>query len=274
MNDTTTATRMAAAEVGISGRRRLLRPDSRLSGVVLVVLLLILWECSARFGWVGSRNWPPVSSVLVAVGRGLANGEISIVLVSTLRRMATGYALGCASGVALGLVLGANRWLRWLVQPLIEVLRPIPAPAIIPPLILFLGVDDALKIFIIGLTCLFPAFINTLAGVNGIDDILVQTARTFRAGWWRTLIQVILPASLPSIAAGLRTAISLALVVAVTAEMIAGSSGIGYYIVQMQYAMKPEYMYAAVLCLAIVGYGLNRIFLSVEARAIPWIGRT
>ncbi len=253
--------------------RRWLRSGSRSSGAALVLLLLVLWECSARFGWVGSANWPPVSSVLAAALGG-AGGEVPTVLVSTLRRMATGYGLGCSTGIALGLLLGASRWLRYVVQPLIEVVRPIPAPAIIPPLILVLGVDDALKIFIVALASFFPVFVNTLAGVRGVDDVLIQTARTFQTGWWRTVVRVILPATLPSIAAGLRTATSLALVVAVIAEMIAGSSGIGHYIVQMQYAMKPEYMYAAVLWLAIVGYGINRAFLEIERRAIPWLGKT
>lgn len=245
----------------------------RLSGILLVLALLGLWEASARLGLVNSQSWPPVSSVFIAMAQGLASGEIAILLLSTLRRMLTGYASGCSAGVALGLLLGTNRWLRYTLRPLIEVLRPIPAPAIIPPLILFLGVDDALKIFIVGLASFFPTFINTLAGVQGVDDVLLQTARTFRIGRRRTLLQVILPATLPMVAAGLRTAIGLALVVTVVAEMIAGSSGLGYYIVQMQYAMKPEAMYAAVVCLALTGYAFNRLFLVLEARLIPWMGK-
>lgn len=247
--------------------------ETRLTGVALLALLLLLWECSARFGWVVSSNWPPVSAVLGALWQGIVSGELGPLLLGTLRRMATGYTAGCLAGVTLGLLLGASGWLRSLLRPPIEALRPIPAPAIIPPLILFLGVDDALKIFIVALASFFPAFVNTLAGVGGIDDVLLQTARTFRAGWWRTLVRVILPATLPAIAAGLRTALSLALVVAVIAEMIAGSSGAGYYIVQMQYAMKPDAMYAVVFCLSAIGYGLNRGFLALEAGLIPWMGR-
>lgn len=246
---------------------------SRLSGVVLVVLLLALWECSARLGWVESPNWPPITSVLAAVVDGLAGGEILPPLLSTLRRMAIGYGLGCGAGILLGLLLGASRPARYILQPPIEILRPIPAPAIIPPLILFLGVEDALKIFIVALASFFPVFVNTLAGVAGVDDTLAQTARTFRTSWTRTVLCVTLPATLPSIAAGLRTATSLALVVAVISEMIAGSSGMGFYIVQMQYAMKPGYMYAAVICLAVVGYAINGLFLETERRLIPWMGK-
>jgi ABC-type nitrate/sulfonate/bicarbonate transport system permease component len=246
---------------------------SRLSGVVLVAVLLALWEASARLGWVDSRNWPPVSAVAVAIVNGFASGELALLLLASLRRMAIGYALGGGLGIALGMLLGSSRYLRYAVKPLIEALRPIPAPAIVPPLILFLGVDDSLKITVVAMACFFPVFINTLAGVDGIDDVLLQTARTFRTGRVRTLIRVFLPATLPMIAAGLRIAIGLGVVVTVISEMIAGSSGIGYYIVQMQYAMKPEAMYAAIAALALTGYALNRIFLALEAYFVPWIGK-
>ena len=164
--------------------------------------------------------------------------------------------------------------LRYGLLPLIEIVRPMPTPAVIPPLILLLGVDDALKIFIIALASFFPIFSNTFAGVAAIDDTLIQTARTFRTSTIRLLTRVLIPATLPAIAAGLRTAISLCLVVAVLSEMIAGSSGIGYYLVETQYAMRPDLMYAAVLYLAAAGYALNRIFLALETRMIPWMGKS
>ncbi|NNM72574.1 ABC transporter permease [Enterovirga aerilata] len=246
---------------------------TRASGFALILVLLALWEASSRLGWVQGQSWPPFSAVLVAAWRGTLGGELSLPLLSTIGRMLAGYAIGCSLGVALGLLLGANRWIRWIVLPVVEMIRPIPIPAIVPPLILFLGIDDALKVFVVALASFFPALINTMAGVLGVDDVLLQTARTFRVGWSRTVLRVVLPATLPAIASGLRVAIGLALVVTVVAEMIAGSAGIGYYIVQMQYALRPDAMYAAVLCLAVTGYVLNRLFLIGEARLMPWMGR-
>jgi ABC-type nitrate/sulfonate/bicarbonate transport system permease component len=246
---------------------------TRASGLALILALLVLWEASARLGWVQSQSWPPFSAVLAAAWRGFTDGELSLPLLSSLGRMLAGYAIGCSLGVAVGLLLGGNRWIRYLVLPVLEVIRPIPIPAIVPPLILFLGIDDALKIFVVALASFFPALINTMAGVLGVDDVLLQTARTFRTGWTRTMLRVVLPATLPAIASGLRVAIGLALVVTIVAEMIAGSAGLGYYIVQMQYALRPDAMYAAVLCLALTGYTLNRLFLLGEARLIPWMGR-
>lgn len=250
-----------------------LRASQRWSGILLVLALLVLWEASARLGWVNSTNWPPVTGIIAALIQGLASGELGQLLASTLARTASGYVIGCGCGIALGLLLGTNRWANYIVKPLIEVFRPIPAPAIVPPLILFLGVDNALKVFVVSLACFYPVFLNTLAGVAGVDDVLLQTARTFKVTSRRVLMSVILPASLPMIAAGMRTATGIALVVTVIAEMIAGSAGLGYYIVQMQYALKPEAMYAAVICLSATGYLLNRIFLVAEARLIPWLGK-
>lgn len=251
----------------------LLQRMPRLAGVLLIVALLLLWEASARFGWILSTNWPPVSAVFVALVKGVAGGELVLLLASTLGRMLAGYAFGCAAGVVAGIALGTSRWARYVLRPWIEVFRPIPAPAIVPALILFLGVDNALKIFVVAFACFFPVFLNTLAGVADVDDVVLQTARTFRVSPWRLLLHVILPSALPMIAAGMRVAIGIALVVTVIAEMIAGSAGFGYYIVQMQYALRPEEMYAAVICLAATGYLLNRLFLVLEARLIPWLGK-
>lgn len=267
-------TAAASKKAGEQARRRPRFFGTRASGFALVFLLLVVWECSARFGWVASSNWPPFTTILRALLEGFVDGELAWPLLGTLQRMLIGYASGCFAGIALGLLLGTVRSLRYIFLPLIEIMRPIPAPAIIPPLILFLGVDDALKIVIIALASFFPVFVNAMAGVSSVDDVLRQTARTFRIGWRRTVMQVVLPATLPSIAAGMRTAISLSLVVAVIAEMIAGSAGMGYYIIQMQYALKPQYMYAAVICLAVLGYGLNALFLTFERRMMPWVGRS
>lgn len=246
---------------------------TRASGFALVVLLLVLWELSVRLGWVQSRNWPAFSAILAETWRSLLSGEMSALLAASLARMAIGYAIGGALGIGLGLLLGSMRILDRLIGPLIEAVRPLPIPAIIPPLILFLGIGDALKIFAVALAAFFPVFVNTVGGVRGVDDVVVQTARTFRVGRLRTLLKVVLPAALPSILAGLRISLALALVVTVVAEMIAGSSGIGYYIILTQYALRAEAMYGAVLCLMVIGYLLNRGFLALERRLLPWYRR-
>lgn len=243
---------------------------SRLSGAVLIALLLLLWEFSAARGWIVSDNWPRFSAVLLAVYHGLASGELAITLGSTLYRMLAGYVAGCLLGALFGLLLGSNRILDWLIRPLIEILRTLPSPAIVPPLILFLGIDDGLKIFIVMLAVFPPVFVNTYGGVRGLDDTLLLTARTFGLSRFDTLRKIVLPATLPSMTAGMRIGLSLALIMAVIGEMIAGASGIGNYLMSMQYAMRADSMYAAVVCLAVAGYVLNRLFLRLERVALHW----
>lgn len=273
MTGAQTIPHMRSSETSGNALAAPLRLARRLRGFLLIAALLALWEASTRFGWVNSSNWPPVSGVVVALFKGWTSGELLTLTASTLRRMAIGYAAGCAAGIALGALIGINRWARYVLKPIVEVLRPIPAPAIVPMLILFLGVDDLLKIVVVSLACFFPVFLNTLSGIAGVDAVLIETARTFRISRFSTLTRVILPAALPTIAAGMRVAIGIALVVTVISEMIAGSAGLGYYIVQMQYALRPEPMYAAIISLSATGYLLNRAFVALDRRWIPWIGR-
>jgi len=201
---------------------------------------------------------------------GFASGELPRLMLSTLGRMVAGFAFGSVAGVVVGLVLGTLPFLARALTPLLEGLRPLPIPAIVPPLILFLGLDDLLKITVVAVAVFFPVMVNTLGGARNIEPVLLATARTFRVSRIRTLTAVVLPAALPSILAGLRTALALALVTTIVAEMIAGSGGIGYYIIETQFAMRPDQMYAGVVCLAAIGYGLNALFVTIESRLIAW----
>lgn len=249
--------------------KRLRALTERVGGALLLVLLLVLWEISARH-WTSSANWPPLSAVLSALVRGLAADELAQAYVSSLWRMLAGYVIGGIAGVLIGMAMARSRLAHAALEPAVELLRPIPAPAIVPPLILILGIDDALKIFLVAFATAFPVLINTLQGVRAVDPTLLAVARTFRVGRRRTLQQIVLPASLPYVFAGLRVSLALALIVTIVAEMIAGSAGIGYYLISMQYAMRAADMYAGVLLIAITGYLLNTIFIMIERRLLPW----
>ena len=246
-----------------------MKRDHRVWGVGLLLLLLLLWQVSA-LRWVSSTNWPPVTEVARALVAGLRSGELLQVFGSTLWRMATGFALGSLAGVVLGLAMGSLPRVNAALRPLVELVRPIPIPAIIPPLIRLLGIDHAMKVFIVAFACFFPVLVNTIGGVRSVDRTALDVARTLQVGRLRTQLQVVLPTSLPYILAGLRISLALALIVSVVAEMIAGSEGVGYYIMTMQFAMRASDMYAAIVLLAALGYGLNRAVLAVEHRLLHW----
>ncbi|MGE5146982.1 MAG: ABC transporter permease [Candidatus Eiseniibacteriota bacterium] len=242
---------------------------SRATGVALILALLALWQISAVY-WVASPNWPPLTAVVRALVQGIASGELLETFGSSLYRMIVGYALGVGTALGVGLVMATVRVAYLALEPLVELLRPIPIPAIVPPLILLLGIDDKLKIFIVGFAAFFPVLVNTIGGVRAVDPVAINVARTLRVGRLRTVIRVVLPASLPYVLAGMRISLALALIVTVVAEMIAGSAGIGYYLMTMQYAMRSADMYAAILLLAAVGYALNQGSLAVERRLLHW----
>lgn len=248
------------------------RRSTRYTGFLLMLGLLLLWEWSAR-SWVSSTNWPPVTEIVRSGFGSLASGELPEAFLSSLSRMLAGYGIGTVLAIGIGLLMAGFRWVRAALEPLFELLRPIPIPAIVPPLILILGIDDAMKIFVVSFAVFFPVLINTIAGVRSVDPIAHDVARTFQMGRAATVLKVVLPASLPYILAGMRVSLALALIVTVVAEMIAGSEGIGYYLVTMQYAMRSGDMYASIFLLAATGYGLNRGILAVEHRLLHWFHR-
>jgi len=242
----------------------------QLRGFALVIGLLLLWELSVRSGAVHSESWPAVSTILQALGTGFRTDGWGEVFGSSLYRMAMGFLLATLAGVMLGLVLGASAMLHRISMPTLEILRVLPGPALVPPLIFLLGVDDALKVTVIAIAAFFPILLNTIAGVKAVDPVHLLVARTFRVPRRRILFGVQLPSALPFVFAGCRISLGIALIVTVVTEMLAGSAGVGYYIVSMQYAMRASEMYAAIILLSAIGYLLNRLFLALERRSLRW----
>jgi ABC-type nitrate/sulfonate/bicarbonate transport system permease component len=145
-----------------------------------------------------------------------------------------------------------------------------PSVAIIPVAILMLGIGDAMIIAVTLYASIWSILINTIDGVRHIDRTLVDTGRTFGLSQWRILWHIILPGAAPYIATGLRIALSIALILVTTAEMVAGSKGLGFFILDEERSMRSVNMYAGVVIVAALGYGLNRLFVGLEARVLKW----
>ena len=239
-------------------------------GLWFMLGLLVLWELSARTGLVTSTNWPPVSAIFAAAVRDLAQGELTTALGGTLYRMILGFVFGAVTAIVLGIWLAMSRFSHRVLEPTLELLRPLPIPAMIPPLILFLGLDDAMKIAVVASTVFFPVFVNTLHGALAIEPTYRAVASTFGTSVLRTFSSVVLPATLPYIFAGLRVSLGLAFVSVVAAEMLAGDSGVGYYIVSMQYAGRGADMFGALFLVGLCGYLINHGFVAIERRTLFW----
>jgi len=244
--------------------------ESRWTGVAFLILLALLWEAAGRGGWVHKLLFPPASAILSTFWDLLLSGEILRQLGVSLWRAAMGYALAAVVAVALGVAMGYWRRIYEACEILIELLRAVPPPAVIPLAMVFLGIGDALKVFIIFFACFFPILINTIDGVRGADPVLIRTARTFGLSRLQTVWKVILPVAGPSIMTGLRIATAIALILTVISEMIGATSGIGYFILGSQRTLNITQMYAGILMLALTGYAINRAFLLVDARLMAW----
>lgn len=242
----------------------------RLLGVAVILALLALVEFAVRTGRVNGVLVPAPTAVVQRLAQIMAGGDFLAPLGSTLYLLFAAYIAASALAIALGLLMGRFQPVYNLFEPLIEVLRPLPKPALLPPLILFLGLGDAMKLTVIGLGAFFPVLINTVQGVRGVDPVLIDTGRTFGCSRLAILRKVILPAAMPLILAGMRVSLGLGLILVVIAEMLAGTGGIGYLIIDMQRTFRIQDMYAWLVLLAVLGYGLNALFVTLEHRATRW----
>lgn len=243
---------------------------TRVTGLLLIVALLGVWEVAVRSGRVASVSVPAFSRVVVRWWELMLDGTLVTQFAATFWRMLLGYAAAAIVGIVLGLLMGHFRAVYNLFEPITEVLRPMPSPAYIPLVILFLGVQDSMKIFVIFLGCLWPIVLNAVGGVGSVQPVQVNTARTFGLGRWKTLKSVIVPAAAPSVFTGLRISLGLALILAIIAEMVASNDGIGHFILFSQRSFRVENMYAGVITLGMVGYLLNYLFIAMEKKVLHW----
>jgi ABC-type nitrate/sulfonate/bicarbonate transport system permease component len=178
--------------------------------------------------------------------------------------------LAVVAAVAVGIPLGLSRTARRMAGPIVEFLRAIPPPALIPFAIVVIGVGNDMKIFIIAFVSAWPVLLNTIDGIAGIEPTLLETARVYGIRGLQRLRRVVIPAALPQIFAGMRTALSLALILMVISEMVASSNGIGFFVLQSQRSFAISEMWAGIILLGVLGYVLNLIFVLFERRALAW----
>ena len=246
------------------------RWSERALGAGVILLALAAVELAVRGHQVNAALIPAPTSVAQRVGQILASGDLLEPLAATLYRLFAAYLAASALAIVLGLLMGRFGAIHNLLEPLVEVIRPLPKAALLPPLVLFLGLGDAMKMAVIGLGVFFPVLINTVQGVRGVDPVLIDTGRSFRCGRLALLLKIVLPAAMPLVLAGMRVALALGLILVVIAEMLAGTGGVGYLIIDMQRSFRVEQMYAWIVILAVLGYSLNAVFLKLERRVIAW----
>lgn len=249
------------------------RITSLLPGLAFIALVLVALEYLTRNGAINRALFPPPSVVGATLWGLLTDGSVFKPLSDTLALFAAGYVLAVIAGIALGLLMGTSPTINYLLDPLIESIRPMPKAALIPVLMLFLGFGAAMQITAVVLASFFPVLINTIQGVRGTDPVLTDTGRTFGLGRAGIVIKIVLPAAMPYIFAGMRVAVGLALLMTILTEMLAGNSGLGYLVLEGQRAFRIRDMYAWLVILAAVGLIINFAMARVESRFVPWLDK-
>ena len=242
----------------------------RWAGPVGILALLFLWQALCMTGLVSELYLPSPITILATGWEMTASGEIAVNLQASLQRIGWGFAVGSIAGILIGLLTGFSKLAEAVGNPLIYSLYPVPKIALLPLIILWLGIGEVSKISIISLGVFFPVVINTYSGVKNIDPLLVKVAVSYRTSRLNIIRKVILPAALPVIFAGLKLAAGTSLLLLVAAEMIAAKEGIGAMVLHYGDLMLTTKLMVGVLVLSLLGLVFNRALEWLERILIPW----
>ncbi len=238
------------------------------------LVLLLVWDLVVRFGLIKPILLPAPTDTLLTLVNGMAGPVLLPHFIVTLERTLYAFAIATAAGLPLGIALGSNERAYRSVEFLIDFFRSTPASALIPLFLLIFGINDINKVAIAAFGAFLIVIFNCAYGVINARKQRVAAAKVMGATRWQIFKDVLFWESLQPTFVGLRSAVSMALVIVVVAEMFIGSeSGLGHKIIDAQQVMNVRVMYAAIMAAGILGYALNVLFLALEKRIVHWSGR-
>jgi ABC-type nitrate/sulfonate/bicarbonate transport system permease component len=238
--------------------------------VLPIALVAVLWQAASMSGLLPSTVLPPFSAVIASLVSLVGSGEIFSHTEASFMRIGAGLLFAVVGGTALGLAMARVRAIQRAVEPILLLIYPVPKPALIPLFMVWLGIGDVSKITVIALSCLVPVVISTFNGARAVDDLLLWSARARGTPEHRLLWRVVLPAALPQIATGVRTAIAIALIVMVSSEFISAERGLGYLIFSYGGVGADDAMLAVILYLTAIGFLLDRAYVAGLRRLMVW----
>ena len=237
---------------------------------VALVAFFLLWEILPRIGVVSSAFLPPISTVLETMWSLYQTGQLGNHLSVSLTRSFIGFVLALAVAIPLGLILGWYKLVAETLNPLLELFRNTTALALMPVFILFLGIGEVSKISLLVYACTWPILLNTIAGVQNVDPLLIKSARTMGLAPYQLFRKVILPAAVPTIFVGIRLAGAISILALVAVEMFGAKAGLGYLIMYSQYSFEIPEMFVGILVMTVLGLGFNYGLLAIEKRYTAW----
>ena len=238
--------------------------------ILVVVALLVIWEVLSRLGVLRPVLFSSPAVVGRTLVRSFASGEMFGHLAATLIRTTAGLALGAIPGLLLGLAMGWSGGLRRALDPIFAALHPIPKIAILPLLMIFLGIGEASRIAVAAVAAFFPMLINTMAGVRAINPIYFEVAQNYGASRYLLFSRVVLPASLPLVFSGLRLAVNVTLLVTIAAEIVMADRGLGALVWLAWETLRVELLYATLVVIASLGIALTGGLRLIRRAVVPW----
>lgn len=246
----------------------------RIRDIVLAILtplvLLGLWEFTARQGIIDARLFPPPTKIVDRGVEMITSGDLMTHLEATLGRLALGMLIGSVLGIVLGLAMGTSRALNAALGPMFAALYALPKIAILPLLLLIFGLTETPKVLAVTISVFFVMQINTVAGVRQIDDKVLEAARAYGATGLNRFRLIILPGALPFIFSGFRIATGTAVIVVTAVEFVASNTGLGFLIWNSWQLFQPEQMYVGLVTVAVLGAVLTGLFAIAERLSLPW----
>ena len=235
-----------------------------------VLALLALWELVVQAGLVSDTSIPPATGALGELVNQFGDTAFWSAVGSTLEGWALGLGIAIALGVPLGLLIGSSRWAYRALRVPIEFLRPIPSVALIPLAVLIYGQGLQSKVFLAAFASFWPLLIQTIYGVQDVDPVATDTARSFGLGRAERMWRVTVPSAVPYIATGIRISSAVALILAVTAELVIGAAGLGREINVARSGGNLDAMYALIVATGLLGWVLNLTTTAGERRVLHW----
>ncbi|KTT03506.1 alkanesulfonate transporter permease subunit [Pseudomonas oryzihabitans] len=246
------------------------RQLQRLAPWVVPVALIVAWQVSVSSGVLSSRILPSPAAVLEAGWALVKSGELWQNLAISGWRAGIGFAIGGSIGLALGFITGLSKWGERLLDSTLQMVRNVPHLALIPLVILWFGIDESAKLFLVALGVFFPIYLNTYHGIRNVDPALVEMARSYGLSGARLFWHVVLPGALPSILVGVRFALGLMWLTLIVAETISASSGIGYLAMNAREFLQTDVVVLAILLYAVLGKLADLAARGLERAWLRW----
>lgn len=247
-----------------------MRARRAFQGCVGLLVVVAAFEALRALHVLPPGDVPSTVDILRALVAATLSGAIPGALGSTAIAWLAGVAVAAAVGVPLGMAVGLSTWVDATTKVAVEFLRPIPVVALVPVAIVLFGLELSMQVFLVALACVWPVMLGTRHGVRAVDPLQLDTARAFGLSRIEAVRRVVLPAALPAIATALRVGASLGVVVAIAAEIVSGSPGIGKLLIDNQKVGNDDVVYACLVVSGVFGVVINLLLAAAERRLAGW----